>query len=303
MKAPVYVYYQMDNFFQNHRRYVKSRSDAQLLGVMAEKGDSILSKCDPLQYSDVGGTKQVLSPCGLIANSLFNDVITLKSTSRNDDTALDETNIAWETDVQNKFIQPGQGEGGGFQYAAVASGDSCAELALCSASVCQGADVAEGCKGHICGDSNFESIEGEPACEPGQQMVFFYPDDDTTVYLYESYPAIVSPLVGVKNEHFAVWMRTAALPTFRKLYAHIDTDLQKGDTLTFAIANNLDASSYAGKKSLVITTTTWIGGRNPFLGIAYLVTGAVCVALGLAFLAKQIINPRVLGDPSHLHWE
>lgn len=25
MVAPVYVYYQLDNFYQNHRRYVKSR--------------------------------------------------------------------------------------------------------------------------------------------------------------------------------------------------------------------------------------------------------------------------------------
>jgi len=26
IQAPVYVYYQLDNFYQNHRRYVKSRS-------------------------------------------------------------------------------------------------------------------------------------------------------------------------------------------------------------------------------------------------------------------------------------
>ena len=32
MKAPVYVYYELDNFYQNHRRYVKSRSDSQLSG-------------------------------------------------------------------------------------------------------------------------------------------------------------------------------------------------------------------------------------------------------------------------------
>lgn len=26
IEAPVYVYYQLDNFYQNHRRYVRSRS-------------------------------------------------------------------------------------------------------------------------------------------------------------------------------------------------------------------------------------------------------------------------------------
>lgn len=32
MIAPVYVYYQLDNFYQNHRRYVKSRDYKQLMG-------------------------------------------------------------------------------------------------------------------------------------------------------------------------------------------------------------------------------------------------------------------------------
>ena len=34
MAAPVYLYYQLDNFYQNHRRYVSSRSDTQLAGTM-----------------------------------------------------------------------------------------------------------------------------------------------------------------------------------------------------------------------------------------------------------------------------
>jgi|TARA_B110000971_G_C19688775_1_gene354473 hypothetical protein len=33
MKAPVHLYYQLDNFYQNHRRYVKSRDDKQMRGV------------------------------------------------------------------------------------------------------------------------------------------------------------------------------------------------------------------------------------------------------------------------------
>lgn len=32
MKPPIYVYYELDNYYQNHRRYVKSRSSLQLLG-------------------------------------------------------------------------------------------------------------------------------------------------------------------------------------------------------------------------------------------------------------------------------
>lgn len=32
MSAPIYIYYELDNYYQNHRRYVKSRSSLQLLG-------------------------------------------------------------------------------------------------------------------------------------------------------------------------------------------------------------------------------------------------------------------------------
>lgn len=33
MEPPIYMYYKLTNFYQNHRRYVKSRSDVQLVIV------------------------------------------------------------------------------------------------------------------------------------------------------------------------------------------------------------------------------------------------------------------------------
>ena len=55
-----------------------------------------------------------------------------------------------------------------------------------------------------------------------------------TQFLYETYPDIVNPIEGVLNEHFIVWMRTAGLPRFRKVYGRIDEGIQP-QSLTFNI--------------------------------------------------------------------
>ena len=45
-----------------------------------------------------------------------------------------------------------------------------------------------------------------------------------------------------------------------------------------------------------------MGGKNPFLGIAYIVVAGVCVILGTVFLAMHLIKPRKLGDHRLLSW-
>lgn len=153
-------------------------------------------------------------------------------------------------------------------------------------------------------------------------------------------------LQGVTNEHFIVWMRTAALPQFRKLYGKINTDIPAGTTLTFKTDAYFEVASFGGKKSLgewwrgggrvrvvccgvaarrwrarrslpsvrltlamrcgsgaVLSTVSWFGGKNNFLGISYIVVGSICLALALAFAAKQAICPRKLGDTRYLGWK
>lgn len=52
------------------------------------------------------------------------------------------------------------------------------------------------------------------------------------------------------NEHFIVWMRTAGLPTFRKLYGRIDQDVPAGTALSFTINPGFEVVSFGGKKHL-----------------------------------------------------
>lgn len=59
------MFYGLTNFYQNHRRYVKSRDDNQLRGKLS---DTPSSDCQPFAYGD---NKKPVVPCGAIANSLF----------------------------------------------------------------------------------------------------------------------------------------------------------------------------------------------------------------------------------------
>ena len=61
-------------------------------------------------------------------------------------------------------------------------------------------------------------------------------------------------------------------------------------------------SQFGGTKSIVISTTSWIGGKNPFLGWAYVATAGVFVLLAIAGTIRHCIKPRKLGDMSLLSW-
>ncbi|KAL6197428.1 hypothetical protein ACLB2K_033037 [Fragaria x ananassa] len=94
MKAPINIYYQLDNYYQNHRRYVKSKNDEQLLHGL---GYNDTSSCKP---EDSNNDLPVV-PCGLIAWSLFNDTYTL--IRGRSELKVNRKNVAWKSDRDHKF--------------------------------------------------------------------------------------------------------------------------------------------------------------------------------------------------------
>lgn len=244
MKGPVYVYYELDNFYQNHRRYVKSVSSSQLAGTVYNSvDDSGVSDCDPLKGVTVNGVTKLLDPCGLIASSYFNDSISLGPAVVNGQSVnftMDESNISWTSDREKKF-KP-----------------------------ISNADIAARA--------------------------------NSTIFIDQMFPG-TGLMPNATNEHFIVWMRPAALPTFRKLYGRIEADVKKGTQLSFDIDLRYPVLGFKGKKAIVISTVSFLGGKNPFMGIAYIAVGFICIGLALLFAVKQICGGRRPADTGFLLWQ
>ena len=110
-------------------------------------------------------------------------------------------------------------------------------------------------------------------------------------------------LPDTDDEDLMVWMRISNLPVFRKFYRKIESlSLPAGSTLQFEIQNNYDISQFEGEKSIVITTTSFLGGKNEFLGWSYIAVSLLCLLLSITMQIKQTLAPRRLGDMSYFDW-
>ncbi|KAG0129152.1 ligand-effect modulator 3 family [Tuber indicum] len=243
MKAPVLMYYRLTNFYQNHRRYVISLDEQQLKGEVRSYEDLDGSEaCAPL----AGADKVPYYPCGLIANSMFNDSFT--------------------SPVRVQAEGNSQGE----------------EYVMTNKGIAWGADKERYKKTHYRPDQVI----------PPRNWVKRFPGG----YTEKNMPDIH------EWEEFQVWMRTAGLPTFSKLALRNDTLAMPAGKYRVNVTYNFEVMNFTGTKSIMLSTRTVMGGRNPFLGIAYVVVAGLCVVLGTLFTARHYWKPRKLGDRKYLTW-
>ncbi|KAF3290008.1 hypothetical protein TWF970_003740 [Orbilia oligospora] len=236
MTAPVLLYYRLTNFYQNHRRYVKSVNEEQLRGNAVGAGTLDTSEsCAPLAVDSAG---KIIYPCGLMANSVFNDtfgspvLVQKRGGTGSEEEIYEMTNkgIAWPSDRDRYGVS---------KY-------------------------------------NISQIVPPP------NWINKFPNG------YNS-----TNLPDLRDwEELQVWMRTAGLPTFSKLARRNDTKTMQSGVYTLDIKMNFPVTLYGGTKSIVLSTRTVMGGKNPFLGIAYIVVGGLCVLLGVIFTARHLFKPR-----------
>ena len=106
LNPPVLFYYRLTNFYQNHRRYAKSFDNDQLIGKAVSASTIHGSDCTPLTTIGSGNNILPYYPCGLAANSVFNDtfssplLLDVKGGSADNSTYIMQNNsdISWSSD-------------------------------------------------------------------------------------------------------------------------------------------------------------------------------------------------------------
>ena len=91
-----------------------------------------------------------------------------------------------------------------------------------------------------------------------------------------------SQWLDVTDEHFIIWKRIAPFESPRKLWGKIEgDDINSGSTVTVTIDDN---NYFNFEKYIILSTRNVFGGKSSFLGILYIVFGAVCLISAVIFI-------------------
>ncbi|KAJ3020310.1 hypothetical protein HKX48_001020 [Thoreauomyces humboldtii] len=263
--APVFMYIRLTEFYQNHRLYLKSKSEDQVGGTRFAKAGDITGDCGWLRYANCDSARKAGSwtgtgnmadmnpdcrtplasrdpiivnadpnaqyyPCGLIANSVFSDDISsLTSATTNQVYNFGTVGISWPEDEATYKNSP------------------------------------------WFTDPTFASAIPTTLIPPPAWR-HLYP----TGYNSTNYPNVAT------DERLQVWMRVAGFPSFRKLWGRNNTQGLDEGVYSLTVIDRFPVIPFGGTKSIVLSNLGPVGSRESFLGIAFLVIG--CVAAFLAFM-------------------
>lgn len=107
------------------------------------------------------------------------------------------------------------------------------------------------------------------------------------------------------NQNWMVWMRPHSQVAAQKLWGVINEPLEAGTNLTIAVTNRYNTYEFNGAKTIILSTNSWVGGRNNFLGACYITVGGLCLLVALFFFLGYdlgLIWKRQYGDMANLSW-
>jgi hypothetical protein len=257
IKGPVYFYYTLTNFYQNHRRYVPSRSDIMARGSFgmnnSDDASSVVAKC---QFADIAykvdDVPVYYYPCGLVARSMMNDTFALQNSSG--------VAVNWTQDgVSIK-------DGSDSKYRSKDEAwlrENCYSLGEYT--------LGEGHR-HFDISGFAESLRG------------FQGTRNVNRSRYHCWH-------NISDEGFRVWSRTAATSSFWKLHRVIPGGLVKG-TYSLVINVRFPVTAFGGTKGFALTNATPLGTKRAALSVVYLVMGCVSIVTAFVFLVMKMLLPR-----------
>jgi len=313
MKEPIYLYYELTNFHQNHKRFVNSKSDHQWYdGVEIELDPDFKhnTDCVPLIYTkDSNDKKRVRFPCGLAADNAFNDTFRV---------ALLDGGEAKEIDfVQTREEISFNADGDRFRNLDYEDYGKKLDMWLprvYSPTICQLAtfpatasdsdelvvqlDDAALYMPEKRGDTGLSDTKCEKDDDDNHVCEFTSKGHDYAVNgkiecVGPTYEEVQNPAGwGMENAHFINWMRNAGLATFSKLYGRIEKDIDSGSTVRVLVSNLFPTDNFEGKKSLYLSTTNVTGTPNTLLQTLFFITGIASLVAALAWVVWILLKQK-----------
>ena len=309
LSAPVYLYYKLTSFNQNHRSFVDSRSGAQLAGdgnmltgdckpllnpggrstsaddeycLLATKdtiGEGEVGECHeiPLDYGDDVDTigELMYAPCGLPAWSTYNDTLSV-SQKLNDSSQV--------------LICDG-GADGRDEYMNDYNSDIETKVVPNVTDFCR--------KDHIAWKIDRDEKFRKPDLSSGKMFTYqgLSQSDYSTKYDFVD-PFIMygwyfgepyHRLPAQTDEDFMVWSRIEMMSTFQKLYRIIDVDLEPG-TYVLDVKHRFDVTRFGGEKYFILATANWTGANAIVFALLILLMGVTAFVACVVFMVLHLVT-------------
>lgn len=259
LKGPyIYVYVEMEGFFQNDAQVVWSRNERQLAGEIFTKAEDLAS-CEPVVTAVVDNETKVLHPCGVLAWNVFTDRFQFLDAEPDD--AVDSgqikplvveqspsvllNSINWRKHFRNPPLEErAKHRGAVYFWMSQVDNDD--------------------------GEDMYKSREEAKAELLNDRLNYEEAGD------------------MVENGHFIQWMYVSTFSSWRKLYGRIRGPIEL--PIFAYIAVTYDVKLWRGKKAIVLVQPSLFGGRTQFIGIVYIVFACILAIFATYMLWKRFFR-------------